>query len=294
MLNSAMSNFDPRPGRVNSVAPGRMPLFGVPATIAVEEGRAVLACGGSGGYRILSSVVHATVNVLDHGLTAADAVSAPRVWCQGEETFVDAACRPLGPRRPGARGHQLVVEELTPGGEPFARVSLVTADDGRRARRRIGPAVERRSRDGGPVRQPEPVLDSATVVGDAATQRRGRPGGPRRADRETSIAPKPRGAPLARLRPAIESGGLGVTRIADLLGREKSQVSRTLKTLADVRARRSRSRHPGLPPGLADLRARQPGRRAAPARPRPARFSAASWTRSRSERSSRCCRAPTR
>ena len=32
---------------------------------------------------------------------------------------------------------------------------------------------------------------------------------------------------------AIESGGLGVTRIADLLGREKSQVSRTLKTLAE-------------------------------------------------------------
>ena len=99
MLNSAMSNFDPRPGRVNSVAPGRMPLFAVPATIAVEEGRAVLACGGSGGYRILSSVVHATVNVLDHGLTAAEAVSAPRVWCQGEETFVDARIEPRGPGR---------------------------------------------------------------------------------------------------------------------------------------------------------------------------------------------------
>ena len=130
MLNSAMSNFDPRPGRVNSVAPGRMPLFGVPATIAVEEGRAVLACGGSGGYRILSSVVHATVNVLDHGLTAADAVSAPRVWCQGEETFVDARVGRSVRDDLARRGHQLVVEELTPGGEPFARVSLVTAGEG--------------------------------------------------------------------------------------------------------------------------------------------------------------------
>ena len=63
-----MSNFDPRPGRPNSIAPGRMPLFAVPATIAVRDGRAVLACGGSGGYRITSGVVHATVNVLDHGL----------------------------------------------------------------------------------------------------------------------------------------------------------------------------------------------------------------------------------
>ena len=32
---------------------------------------------------------------------------------------------------------------------------------------------------------------------------------------------------------AVENGGLGVVRIADLIGREKSQVSRTLKTLAE-------------------------------------------------------------
>ena len=33
--------------------------------------------------------------------------------------------------------------------------------------------------------------------------------------------------------PATANGGLGVVRVADLLGREKSQVSRTLKTLAE-------------------------------------------------------------
>jgi gamma-glutamyltranspeptidase/glutathione hydrolase len=128
MLNSAMSNFDPRPGRVNSIAPGRMPLFGVPATIAVEDGRAVLACGGSGGYRILSSVVHATVNVLDHGLSAEEAVRAPRVWSQGEQTYVDARIDGAVRDELERRGHELVVEELSPGGEPFARVSLVAAD----------------------------------------------------------------------------------------------------------------------------------------------------------------------
>src|SRR5215204_4176670 len=32
---------------------------------------------------------------------------------------------------------------------------------------------------------------------------------------------------------AVQDGGLGVVRIADLIGREKSQVSRTLKTLAE-------------------------------------------------------------
>ncbi len=34
---------------------------------------------------------------------------------------------------------------------------------------------------------------------------------------------------------AVANGGLGVVRIADLIGREKSQVSRTLKTLAESR-----------------------------------------------------------
>src|SRR3712207_7713877 len=32
---------------------------------------------------------------------------------------------------------------------------------------------------------------------------------------------------------AVENGGLGVVRIAQLIGREKSQVSRALKTLAE-------------------------------------------------------------
>jgi gamma-glutamyltranspeptidase/glutathione hydrolase len=128
MLNSAMVNFDPRPGRVNSIAPQRMPLFGVPATIAVEDGRAVLACGGSGGYRITSSVVSATLAVLDHGLNAEAAVSAPRVWCQGAETYVDARIDSSARAELGARGHDLVVQELTPAYEPFARVSVVTAD----------------------------------------------------------------------------------------------------------------------------------------------------------------------
>ena len=45
-------------------------------------------------------------------------------------------------------------------------------------------------------------------------------------DRETSIRRSLEVLLSLGSEPAIESGGLGVTRIADLLGREKSQVSR--------------------------------------------------------------------
>ena len=85
----------------------------------------MLACGGSGGYRITSGVVHATVDVLDHDLPAAQAVSAPRVWCQGETTYVDRRVSAEVRAELAARGHDLVTQELTPSYEPFARVSLV-------------------------------------------------------------------------------------------------------------------------------------------------------------------------
>jgi DNA-binding IclR family transcriptional regulator len=72
------------------------------------------------------------------------------------------------------------------------------------------------------------------VVGDAATGDDAGLVSPALAagDRETSIRRSLEVLLSLGSEAAIESGGLGVTRIADLLGREKSQVSRTLKTLA--------------------------------------------------------------
>ena len=49
------------------------------------------------------------------------------MWCQGEETYVDARVPAAVRDELAARGHDVVVESLTPGGEPFARVCLVTA-----------------------------------------------------------------------------------------------------------------------------------------------------------------------
>jgi IclR family transcriptional regulator, KDG regulon repressor len=71
----------------------------------------------------------------------------------------------------------------------------------------------------------------------AERQRAGRPaaarGAPKAVERETSIR---RGVEVMLSLAGDEtlaSGGLGVTRIAELLGREKSQVSRSLKALSE-------------------------------------------------------------
>ncbi len=133
-LNSSMVNFDPRPGRGNSIVPGAMPFFAVPSLVAIcEDGSGFAACG-SGGYRILSGVLHAFVNVIDFKMAVDQAVGAPRVYCQGAETFVDGRIPQNVRERLTELGHNIVVQHAAPGFEPFARVSAVTLRrDGRRA-----------------------------------------------------------------------------------------------------------------------------------------------------------------
>jgi gamma-glutamyltranspeptidase / glutathione hydrolase len=124
-LNSSMVNFDPRPDRPNRIQPGKMPFFAVPAIVAAREGRGAFAAGGSGGYRILSGVIHAFVHHVDFGMSVRAAVDQPRVYCQGDEMFVDDRID-LGRRRElEALGHRLIVERGRPGYAPFARVSAV-------------------------------------------------------------------------------------------------------------------------------------------------------------------------
>ena len=83
-LNNTMQDYDPRPGRPNSIAPGKMPMFAVPTLVAAWEGRGVLAAAGAGGYRITTGVLHPLVNVVDFAMSVQEAVDAPRVHCQGE------------------------------------------------------------------------------------------------------------------------------------------------------------------------------------------------------------------
>jgi len=129
-LNNSMLNFDPRPARANSVAPGKMPFFAVPTLVAARDGRAVLAACGSGGYRIASGVLSTAVHALDLGFGVQAAVDAPRVHCQGGETFVDARIPAQVRGRLAELGHRVVVQETTPAFAPFARVCAVAADPG--------------------------------------------------------------------------------------------------------------------------------------------------------------------
>jgi len=128
VLNNGMQNFDPRPGRPNSLKPGKMPIFAAPVLLACRDGEPVFAATGSGGYRIMTGVAHGFVNWAVFGMTLQAALEAPRVHCQGRDTFVDETL-PEGVRAELARrGHSLVVQRDHPGLTAFARVNAVARD----------------------------------------------------------------------------------------------------------------------------------------------------------------------
>jgi gamma-glutamyltranspeptidase / glutathione hydrolase len=130
VLNNSMMNYDPRPGRSNSIAPSKMPFFAVPAIVAARDGRGAFAAAGSGGYPILAGVLHTMVNAMDHGLPIQAAIDEPRVHSQGERTFIDSRVPAAVRERLTDMGHELVVQDSTPGELAFSRVSAVRIEDG--------------------------------------------------------------------------------------------------------------------------------------------------------------------
>ena len=81
--NNYLYVFDPRPGRANSLAPGKRVTSSMAPLIVLRDGRPRWALGMPGGLRIFPSVMQALIALIDHGMTLQQAVESPRVWTQG-------------------------------------------------------------------------------------------------------------------------------------------------------------------------------------------------------------------
>ena len=92
ILNNEMDDFSARPGKANAyglsqsdrnaVEPGKRPLSSMSPTLVCKDGKPYLLLGGSGGPRIISSVLNVLVGVLDFGRSLEEAIAAPRVHHQ--------------------------------------------------------------------------------------------------------------------------------------------------------------------------------------------------------------------
>ena len=128
ILNNSMQNFDPRPGHPNDIKPGKIPIFAAPALLSAQNGQANFAGAGSGGYRIMTGVLHSFMNKVDHKMGMQAAVDAPRVHCQGQETIVDSRIPTEVQDQLRALGHEVVLAEEGPGQNNFGRVVNIWRD----------------------------------------------------------------------------------------------------------------------------------------------------------------------
>lgn len=78
MYNGCMGVFDPRPGRAGSLAPGKSRFSSMCPSVVFRDGTPCLVIGAPGGTQIAMGVLQAILNVLDFGMSMAEAVAAPR------------------------------------------------------------------------------------------------------------------------------------------------------------------------------------------------------------------------
>ncbi len=88
--NNSMQLFNPEPGTPNSIRPGKARIRGASPTIVVLDGRPRIVVGAPGGSVIISAVVQTIMNIIDFGMSAPEAVSAPRIHCEGGAVFIEA------------------------------------------------------------------------------------------------------------------------------------------------------------------------------------------------------------
>lgn len=100
VLNNQMDDFTAEPGKpnlyglvqgaANAIAPSKRPLSSMSPTIVLKDGRPVLVLGGSGGPRIITSVLQVLLNVIERDMPLEQAIEAPRLhhqWLPDEVRF---------------------------------------------------------------------------------------------------------------------------------------------------------------------------------------------------------------
>ena len=89
MYNGCMAVFDPRPGRANSLAPGKSRFSSLCPTMGFDGDELRYVVGAPGGTQIAMGVTQTLLNSIDFGMSMLEAVSTPRV--SGTSTAIDVA-----------------------------------------------------------------------------------------------------------------------------------------------------------------------------------------------------------
>jgi gamma-glutamyltranspeptidase/glutathione hydrolase len=110
LLNNEMDDFTSKPGvpngfgliqgETNAIAPHKRPLSSMTPTILVKNGELFLVIGSPGGPTIINTVLQVILNIVDHGMTLSQAITAPRLHHQWlpDQVSAEAYALPLDVR----------------------------------------------------------------------------------------------------------------------------------------------------------------------------------------------------
>ncbi|MFO8059600.1 MAG: gamma-glutamyltransferase [Bacillota bacterium] len=88
--NNCLGGFDPEPGRPNSPAPGKARISSMSPAILVRDGRPQIVLGSPGSNAIVNAILQTLCNTIDFGMEPLQAVSQPRVHCEGQPVSLES------------------------------------------------------------------------------------------------------------------------------------------------------------------------------------------------------------
>lgn len=131
VYNNSMSLFDAVSGRPNSIAPGKARNTAMAPTMLLDaQGKPFIIVGAPGSSVIISSVLQTIINIVDFGMSAVEAVSAPRIHCEGGALHTEARVEGRVCGELAAMGHEVKRRSISY--DPaMARAHVVLIKDGR-------------------------------------------------------------------------------------------------------------------------------------------------------------------
>ena len=128
MYNNGMNLADPRPGNLNSIAPGKARGSNMVPTVVLKNNKPVIICGAPGGAVIVSAVFQSILNSINYNMTPTESVSAPRIHTESGKVFLESRIRSDYKEKLIDLGFD-VVQEQYPYNPMMARAQLVAIEE---------------------------------------------------------------------------------------------------------------------------------------------------------------------
>ncbi|MEL0018367.1 MAG: gamma-glutamyltransferase [Rickettsiales bacterium] len=107
VYNNSMKLFDPYPGTSNSIEAGKARTTGMVPTMLFRDGRPAIVVGAPGGSVIISAVLQSILNIVDFGMSPLEAVTVPRIHCEGGAIHAEARVQGSVCRALVEKGHEV-------------------------------------------------------------------------------------------------------------------------------------------------------------------------------------------